>query len=420
MTKLAVEMDTQFKAAAKVQDPTKRQAAQLAYYRAMLDLRQQAVTRSLLRDIYSSNQLQEQMTWFWFNHFNVQAEKRDIRAMVGDYEDQAIRPHALGNFKDLLRAADLHPAMLRYLDNDQNATGHINENYAREILELHTMGVGSGYSQKDIEEMARILTGVGVSLSPDPPKLKPEEQAAYVRRDLMEFNPARHDFGEKTVLGRKVPGAGLSEFEDMLDVLARQPATARYISRKLALFFIDDAPPKLVDRMSKAFLAHDGDIPSVLEILFHSREFQAASRMKAKDPVHYVVSAVRLTYAAGPPVTEAAPVQEWIERLGQPLYGRETPDGYPLAASAWSAPGQLTAMFEVARQIGSGSPNLYRTEGESKNTPTRPTPPALRSTLNERQVSPALASKTKDVLAKARSPAEWNALFLSSPEFLHR
>ena len=338
MAQIAATMDAENKAAAKLQDPSARQAAQQAYQRAMADLKQQAAARSLLRDLYSPHQLQEQMTWFWMNHFNVQADKRDIRAMIADYEDQAIRPHALGKFRDLLKAADLHPAMLRYLDNDQNAVGRVNENYAREILELHTLGVGSGYSQRDVEEMARVLTGVGVSLSAETPKLKPEQQALYVRRGLMEFNPARHDFGHKVVLGREVGGTGLSEFEQTLDVLARQPATARHVSRKLALYFMGDAPPDLIERMSTKFLRSDGDIADVLGVMFRSSAFKASLGKKIKDPIHYAVSAVRLAYD-GRPIANTAPLQGWINRLGQGLYNRDTPDGYPLEDSAWSGPG---------------------------------------------------------------------------------
>jgi uncharacterized protein (DUF1800 family) len=415
VAKLVVDMDAQGKAAGKLQDPTERQAAQSAYQKAMYDLRQQAASRSLLRDLYSPNQLQEQMTWFWFNHFNVQADKRDIRAMVGDYEDQAIRPHALGKFKDLLKAADLHPAMLRYLDNDQNAVGHINENYAREILELHTMGVGSGYSQQDVEQMARVLTGVGVSLNPDPPKLKPQQQGFYVRRGLMEFNPARHDFGEKTVLGRKISGTGLSEFETTLDALARQPATARHISTKLALYFIGDAPPKLVDKMSAAFLRSDGDIAETLSTLFHSEEFRASLGKKVKDPVHYVVSAVRLAYD-GRPIANTGPMRGWIDRLGQSLYGRDTPDGYPLEDTAWSGPGQLTAMFELARQVGSNSSGLFKPDGGED----QPAFPQLQNALYYARTKDHLSPQTQTALAQAKSPAEWNTFFLSSPEFLHR
>jgi uncharacterized protein (DUF1800 family) len=417
MAQLAVEMDAQGKAAAKLQDAAERQVAQQAYQRAMLGLRQESAARSLLRDLYSPNQLQEQMTWFWFNHFNVQADKRDIRAMVGNYEDQAIRPHALGKFRDLIRAADLHPAMLRYLDNDQNAAGHINENYAREILELHTMGVGSGYTQKDVEEMARVLTGVGVSLSPDAPKLKPEQQALYVRRGLMEFNPARHDFGEKTVLGRKITGTGLSEFEETLDALARQPATAKHVSTKLAVYFMDEAPPKLVNRMTATFLRSDGDIADVLEVLFKSAEFKASLGKKVKDPIHYAVSAVRLAYD-GRPIANTAPLQGWINRMGQSLYGRDTPDGYPLEDTAWSGPGQLTAMFEVARQVGSSSAGLFKPDGAGAEE--QPAFPQLQNALFYSSTQARLGAQTKAALTQARTPAEWNTLFLSSPEFLHR
>ncbi|MCK5911124.1 MAG: DUF1800 domain-containing protein [Caulobacter sp.] len=417
MAQIAVAMDAQSKAANKLKDASARQAAQQAYQKAMADLKQQAAARSLLRDLYSPNQLQEQMTWFWMNHFNVQADKRDIRAMVGDYEDQAIRPHALGKFRDLLKAADLHPAMLRYLDNDQNAVGRINENYAREILELHTMGVGSGYSQKDVEEMARVLTGVGVSLSPDAPKLKAEQQAFYVRRGLMEFNPARHDFGDKVVLGRQIGGAGLAEFEQTLDALAREPATARHVSRKLALYFMGEAPSDLIDRMIAKFLRSDGDIAEVLGLLFKSSAFKASLGKKLKDPIHYAVSAVRLAYD-GRPIANTAPLQGWINRMGQGLYNRDTPDGYPLEDTAWSGPGQLTTMFEVARQVGANSAGLFRPGGPSAED--QPAFPQLQNALFYATLEKRLSPQTRSALAQARSPAEWNTLFLSSPEFLHR
>lgn len=417
MAQIAVAMDAENKAASKLTDPAARQAAQQAYQKTMADLKQQAAARSLLRDLYSPNQLQEQMTWFWMNHFNIQADKRDIRAMIGDYEDQAIRPHALGKFRDLLKAADLHPAMLRYLDNDQNAVGHINENYAREILELHTMGVGSGYSQKDVEEMARVLTGVGVSLSSDAPKLKPEQQALYVRRGLMELNPARHDFGAKVVLGRQIGGSGLSEFEQTLDALASNPATARHISSKLALYFIGDAPPDVVDRMTAKFLRSDGDIAEVLSVLFRSSAFKASLGKKLKDPMHYAVSAVRLAYD-GRTIANTAPLQSWINRLGQSLYGRDTPDGYPLEDTAWSGPGQLTTMFEVARQIGANSAGLFKPN--TGGVEDQPAFPQLQNALFYNTLEKRLSAQTRSTLAQARSTAEWNTLFLSSPEFLHR
>jgi len=417
MAQIAVAMDAEIRAANKLTDPAARQVAQQAYQKGMADLKQQATARSLLRDLYSPNQLQEQMIWFWMNHFSVQADKRDIRAMIGDYEDQAIRPHALGKFRDLLKAADLHPAMLRYLDNDQNAVGHINENYAREILELHTMGVGSGYSQKDVEEMARVLTGVGVSLSPEAPKLKAERQTFYVRRGLMEFNPARHDFGAKMLLGRQIDGAGLWEFEQTLDVLARHPATARHISSKLALYFMGDAPPDVVDRMTAKFQRSDGDIAEVLSVLFKSAAFKASLGKKLKDPVHYAVSAVRLAYD-GRQIANTAPLQGWINRLGQSLYSRDTPDGYPLEDAAWSGPGQLTTMFEVARQIGANSAGLFKPN--IAGAEDQPAFPQLQNALFYATLEKRLSPQTRSALAQARSPAEWNTLFLSSPEFLHR
>ena len=159
------------------------------------------------------------------NHFNVYQGKHNLRAMVGDYEERAIRPHALGKFRDLLAATAQHPAMLRYLDNDQNALHRQNENYARELLELHTLGVNGGYSQHDVQELARVLTGVGVNLGAGTPRLRPELQSRYVRHGLFEFNPARHDEGEKQLLGQTVRASGLAELSEVLDRLSRQSAT---------------------------------------------------------------------------------------------------------------------------------------------------------------------------------------------------
>lgn len=417
MAQIAMSIDAQTRAANKLENPAARQAAQQAYQNAMSDLKQEAIARSLLRDLYSPNQLQEQMTWFWLNHFNVQADKGDIRTMIGDYEDQAIRPHALGKFRDLLKAADLHPAMLRYLDNYQNAVDHLNENYAREILELHTLGVGSGYSQKDVEEMARVLTGVGLNFSLSAPTLKAEQEALYVRRGLMEFNPARHDFGTKVVLGRQIGGAGLSEFEQMLDALARHPATARHISSKLALYFMGDAPPDVVDRMTAKFQRSDGDIPEVLSVLFKSSAFKASLGKKLKDPMHYAISAVRLAYD-GRTIANTGPLQGWINRMGQGLYNRDTPDGYPLEEAAWSGPGQLTTMFEVARQIGTNSAGLFKPSAPGAED--QPAFPQLQNALFYATLEKRLSPQTRSALAQARSPAEWNTLLLSSPEFLHR
>ena len=189
MTELVADIAAKNKALNQITDPDLKKAASQVYQQMMSDLAKQAATRQILRDLYSPTQLRERMTWFWFNHFNVHQGKADIRTMVADYEDKAIRPHALGRFRDLLEATLRHPAMQRYLDNAQNAAGHINENYAREIMELHTMGVGSGYAQHDVEELARILTGVGVDANPENPHLSPELEGQLVRDGLFEFQP---------------------------------------------------------------------------------------------------------------------------------------------------------------------------------------------------------------------------------------
>ena len=189
---LAMSLAAQSRSANQIQEVEQKKAAQQSYQQALNELARQAATRSLLRDLYSPDQLREKMTWFWFNHFNVFQNKSDIRAIISDYEEHAIRPFALGRFRDLLAATARHPAMLRYLDNTENARGHINENYAREIMELHTMGVGSGYTQEDVQELARIFTGVGINLQMPGPKLNLGAQADYIRSGPFEFNPNRH------------------------------------------------------------------------------------------------------------------------------------------------------------------------------------------------------------------------------------
>ena len=418
MAELVVDIDAQNKAANQIPDPEQKKAAQQAYQQALNDLGKQAQARALLRDLYSPDQLQEQMTWFWFNHFNVHLYKRDIRAMVGDYEDRAIRPHALGRFRDLLEATVRHPAMLRYLDNDQNSGGHINENYARELMELHTLGVGSGYSQKDVQELARILTGVGVDLSPAGPKLKPQYQPLLVREGLFEFNPNRHDFGDKVLLGHPIKGSGFGEVEQALDILAREPATARHVSTQLATYFLADAPPPaVVDAMARTWKRTDGDMAEVLRPLFKSREVAAALGSKFKDPAHYAISAVRLAYD-DQVVLNTGPIQGWMNRMAEGLYNHETPDGYPMTAAAWNGPGQLAVRFEIARQSGSGPAGLFKTDGLAPAD--RPAFPQIQNGLYYQGLAATLSPSTHEVLARATSPQDWNTLFLSSPEFMKR
>ena len=418
LAQLVVELDAQNKVANAIPDPDQKKAARDAYNKAMNDLVREAQSRSLLRDLYAPDQLREQMTWFWFNHFNVQSSKRDIRAMVGDYEDQAIRPHALGKFRDLLEATLRHPAMLRYLDNDQNAVGRINENYAREIMELHTMGVGSGYTQKDVQELARILTGVGVDLKPEQPRLKPQWQSLYVRAGLFEFNPARHDFGPKTFLGHSIQGSGFDEVEQALDLIAASPATAHNVCAEIAAYFIGDTPPPaLVARMATSFRHGDGDIALVLRTLFRSAEFKASLGKAFKDPAHYAVSAVRLAYGDRV-IVNTDPLSNWLQRMGEGLFAHETPDGYSVAPSAWSGPGQMETRFEIARSIGGGSAGLFKPRDGS--APELPAFPQIQNALFFQTLQQQLSPSTTHVLAQAASPQEWNTLYLSSPEFMRR
>ncbi|WP_051134404.1 DUF1800 domain-containing protein [Methylocystis sp. ATCC 49242] len=414
---MATEIANLLSVAKEIADPAQRAAAQLAVQREMNDIARQAATRTILRALYSPDQLRERMTWFWFNHFNVHQNKANVRVLVADYEDRAIRANALGRFRDLLEATLRHPAMLRYLDNADNAAGRINENYAREIMELHTMGVGSGYTQKDVEELARILTGVGVDPRPVDPKLRPDLQLQLVRDGLFEFNPARHDYGDKVFLGRVIKGRGFAEVEQALDMLAAQPATARHVSRRIATYFVaDDPPTALVERMADRFTKTQGDIAGVLETMFRSPEFAASLGTRFKDPMRYVVSAVRLAYD-GKVILNTGPIQNWLNRLGEGLYGHQTPDGYPLSSSAWNGPGQMMARFEIARQIGSGAAGLFKPpEADAVATPAFP---LLQNALYFSALGRMLRPPTATALDLAMSAQEWNTLFLSSPEFMN-
>jgi uncharacterized protein (DUF1800 family) len=418
MPALVAQMNAQNKAANALTDPDQKKAAQTAYQQAMTALAHQSAAREILRDLYSPDQLREQLTWFWFNHFNVHEYKANLRAMVGDYEETAIRPHALGKFRDLLEATLRHPAMLRYLDNADNAAGHINENYAREIMELHTLGVGSGYTQKDVQELARILTGVGIDANPAPPKLRPDHAADYRREGLFEFNPNRHDYGDKLFLGHTIKGSGFGEVEQALDILARSPATATHISRELAVYFVSDDPPaSLVERMAHAFQRSDGDIAATLDAMFHSPEFKASLGTKFKDPAHYAISSVRLAYDDRV-ILSTSPIQNWLNRLAEGLYNHETPDGYSMTEAAWDGPGQMALRFEIARQVGSGGAGLFKPD--TPGAAERPGFPTLENALYYNGLAATLGGRTQSALGQAVSPQEWNELFLSSPEFMHR
>lgn len=384
--------------------------ARRAYQQALAAHGRAAGSRSLLRALYSPTPLLEQMTWFWSNHFSVFAGKADLRAMVGDFEERAIRPHALGRFRDLLGAVVRHPAMLRYLDNAANASGRLNENLARELLELHTLGVDGGYAQADVQELARVLTGVGIAAPDREPAMRPALAPLHVREGAFEFSPARHDFGDKRVLGRTIRGRGLAELDEVLDLLAAHPSTARHVARRIATFLVADAPDAaLVARLAEAFTAGGGDVGAVLRALFASPGFDASLGARFKDPRRWVVSAVRLAWD-DVPIADPAPMLGWLFRLGQPPFGRPTPDGWPLDEASWSGSGQMDARFEIARVIGAGAPALFRAAA--------PPAPRLAGEVFDRAIRPRAAPATLAALDRAGGPAQWNALLLSSPEFM--
>jgi uncharacterized protein (DUF1800 family) len=350
----------------------------------------------------------------------VSVRKGDIRALVGDYEENAIRPHALGKFRELLGATAHHPAMLRYLDNAQNAANRINENYARELMELHTLGVGGGYTQADVQELARVLTGVGINPRPADqgmPNIRPALRGDYVRQGLFEFNPNRHDYGPKTFLGRPITRHGLAESDEALDRLARAPATAHFISNKLAVYFVADQPSRaLVERMAATFQRSDGDIAATLDTMFRSPEFAASLGGKFRDPVHYTLAGVRLAYDTRV-VRNVDPILSWLNRLGEPLYAHETPDGYPMTQDAWASPGQMSTRFDIARAIGGNGEVLFRDpQAGAQRAPGM----AMAELPAVRRLQPLLSADTQGALAQARSPQEWNTYLLSSPELMHR
>jgi uncharacterized protein (DUF1800 family) len=306
----------------------------------------------LLRAVDSPRQLEEKLVEFWFNHFNVFVGKGPVRALIPSYERDAIRPHVLGSFRALLGATAKHPAMLHYLDNQQSSAPRpdargkggrargLNENYARELMELHTLGVEGGYTQQDVTELARMLTGWTF------------DQERLIRHgETFRFDPNRHDRAAKVWLGRSVTATGIAEGEAALDVLAVHPATARHLSYKLAQYFVADAPPSaLVERMARTWIDSQGNIKAVLQTLFHSEEFMAPDALgaKFKTPYQFAVSAAR---ASGVPLANVQPLVNVMNQLGQPLYGCVTPDGYKNTQAAWLNPDALSRRIGFASQL---------------------------------------------------------------------
>lgn len=438
------------------------------------------VASRVLRAVYSDRQLQEQMVDFWSNHFNVFMGKGADKWYLTSYDRDVIRPNALGNFKDLLLATAQSPAMLYYLDNFQsvapNRARHrveretrdklfggternpqnqmeasslkknppkrargINENYARELMELHTLGVDGGYTQKDVQEVARCFTGWTIN---KPLSINNEPD----RREFL-FNARLHDDGEKTVLSHKIPaGGGITDGLMVIDILSTHPSTAKLIATKLARKFVVDQPtPKLIDRVAAAFTKSSGDIRETLRAIFTSPEFNSseAYRAKIKTPFELVISAIRALNGE----TNASPqLLQTVSRMGELLYGYQAPTGYPDMAEYWVSTGALLERLNfglalAANKINGTSIDLVRftndarsdtahSDNESKmldrfisiilhNDVSAKTREALHSQLRQQQSAqlPASEARLRTREASDMATARMAGLILGSPEF---
>lgn len=435
------------------------------------------VQGKLIRAIYGERQLDEVMTDFWFNHFNVYVQKNADRFLTTSYERDAIRPHALGKFKDILMATATDPAMMVYLDNIQSIGPHsqaaegggrggqrrqqrglfggifggggnnnrnqnnqqakgqqkqkrgLNENYARELMELHTLGVDGGYTQADVTEVAKVFTGWTVK--------QPQQGGNF------QFDERLHEPGDKKVLGVKIKENGQNEGKKVLEMLASSPATAHFISKKLAIRFVsDDPPPALVNDMATTFLKTDGDIKQVLRTMFKSQEFWApeAYRAKVKTPLEFVVSAVRVTNAT---VDNAQPLAAQLQKMGMPLYAVQPPTGYKMTADAWVNSAALLNRMNFGLALASGKMRGLGVNKEDflqgSTAPTDPGSAVLA--VSNALLSGDISQQTRDTILKqladpALNPSGNNmgnnarlrdadlgviaGLMLGSPEFQRR
>jgi uncharacterized protein (DUF1800 family) len=348
--------------------------------------------QKLLRAVFSERQLQEVLTDFWFNHFNVDVRKIEERPIVAAYEREIIRPRVFGRFRDLLEATATSPAMLVYLDNWLSAAPKakgpgLNENYGRELLELHTLGVDGGYTQRDVVDVARCFTGWTLA--------NPHDGLGFV------FKPPMHDRGEKRVLGHRIKvGRGVEDGEEVLDILARHPSTARFIATKLVRRFVADDPPRaLVDRAARTFRRTDGDLREVMRTILTAPEFSsaAARRAKVKSPLEYVASALRASDAT---VRNPRPFAGTIAALGEPLYQSQPPTGYVDRMETWINTGTLIDRMNFAFALAANGVNA--------------------ATIDRAGAEDAVRRVIPDVSAEDGSPTVRLALLLGSPAFQRR
>jgi uncharacterized protein (DUF1800 family) len=372
----------------------------------------------MLRAIESTRQLAEELDDFWFNHFNVYYEKGDDRFMVPQYEREAIRPHVLGQFRDLLEATAKSPAMLFFLDNFESVRADLdandkkrkvkrglNENYGRELMELHTLGVNGGYTQKDVTEVARCFTGWGIQ--------EPRKGGAFF------YNDKQHDKGEKIVLGHVIAaGGGMEDGEQVLDILARHPSTAHFISKELAQRFVADNPPEtLVNKMAQTFLASNGSIREVMKTMLNSKEFwsEGAYRAKVKSPFEMVASSARALDAN---VIDAWALAGQVGTLGEPLYRKLEPTGYSNLNSEWVNSASLLGRMNFALQLAQNHVESVKVDVSRFGDD----PSEVAKALMFRAMSPETRAAIDKALAdkKQKNPALIAALVIGSPDFQKR
>ncbi|MBP7863019.1 DUF1800 domain-containing protein [bacterium] len=431
---------------AKVTEQNKKQFNKIAREANQVIYGDTALNR-IARAVESPRQLEEVMTDFWFNHFNVSSDKGLDKIWIGAYEEKAIRPYVLGRFRDLLGATAHHAAMLFYLDNWQNSAPQaveqniqannkkknnkgINENYARELMELHTLGVDGGYTQKDVTELARVLTGLGtpnrgsmmgklnrqmknaVDRNPSMRNRFVRNYGQFVSADMLPgdsmlgsyFDERRHDFGNKVIMKVTIKGEGEKEIEQVLDLLAKHPSTAKHISYKLAQYFVCDKPPQsLVENLSQIYLKSDGNIATVLDALFHSNEFWDVKNQNAKfkSPYRFLISTLRATDTR---VEDVQPAVNYLRQAGMPLYKCLTPDGYKNTQEAWLNPDNLVNRLNFVTAFSSG-----RLKGMQ--------PQIKEPELIAYSIPGKLSEKTSNAIKKA-PPAMQMPLLLGSPEFM--
>lgn len=384
----------------------------------------------LYRAIYSNRQLAEVLADFWFNHFNVfEGKGQPDRVLLAGYERDAIRPHVLGKFKDLLLAVARHPAMLYYLDNWESMSADVfqvgpfapgpfaapqqlarqshglNENYGRELLELHTLGVNGGYTQQDVIAVARCFTGWTIR--------QPNQKPEFVYAAFM------HDGGEKMVLGHKIAaGGGEGDGLQAIDILVHHPSTARFLATKLARHFVaDDPPAALIDRMARTFVKTDGDLRAVLETMFLSREFfsQGAWQSKVKSPFEMVASAAR---ALDADALDTFTFAQNVADMGEPLYGKEAPSGYKDTADAWLSTANVLARIRFADALSNG--RVPGVKVDTARLAGKSAAEIARELLGREPSAQTLSAIEKGLRGKQASPALIATLVISSPEFQRR